>query len=298
MDRASIAAAYEPSQPQVDAVAQALLLALDEAQAWPAQILSLALAALGDIHLPEPQGAARRPELLSVLPALYWVHGLDQAGVWRAADTVAGLWASGAVQVALPDQGQGLQHWWRTRRERLSAEERAHLLEGVFDARDFEPAMRRLCRALAALADNAGQHDLREEVGLQLAGANLLELCGVRLEGAALPAAAELLAQMRAAVQLLSARALQSAFAVRDFYTLIELGERGRSPPGRARRLAERTQAGAAVLRWLAQSAAQRFAVEPKADALQAVMSQAQRWLMTEATGEPAHDDSGAGQRA
>jgi hypothetical protein len=296
MDRAAFATA--PPQFEHDAAAQALLLALDEAHAWPAQILSLALAALGDIHLPEPQGATRQPDLLSVLPALYWVHGLDQAGVLRAADTVAGLWAGGAVQVALPDQGQALQHWWRTRRERLSAEERSHLLEQVFDARDFESAMRRLCRALVALADNAGLHVLHEEVGLQMAGANLLELCSARLQGAALPAANELLAQTRSAVQLLSARALQSAFAVRDFYALIELGERARATPGTARRLAERAQAGAAVLRWLAQSAAQRFAVDPNAAALQAVMSQAQRWLMSDATGEPAHDDSGAGQRA
>ena len=270
-------------QPVASEQAQALAMALQGAQEWMPQILGVALASLGDIDLPDPALPPRNAGVLSVLPALYWVYGLDQAGLLKAAETVAGLWASGAIQVALPDRGQALQNFWRARRERLTADERAHLLGLVFDPRDFEPALQRLCEALVALADNAGQHDIREEVGLEHAATALLELCARRLEGAPLLAASDLLTQARSAVQLLSQRALQTAFAVRDFYALIELGETtagGRAPPS-ARHGAERAQAGAEVLRWLAQAAARRFSIDPRAAALQPLIASAQRWLMS-----------------
>ena len=295
VDRAPAAsqAPSEVSQAPCDE-AQALASALQQAQDWTPEILTLALASLGDIDLPAPAAPPRNAARLAVLPTLYWVYGLDQAGLLQAAETVAGLWASGAIHVPLPDRGQALQDYWRTRRQRLAPQERSHLLGLVFDARDFEPAMARLCTALVALADNAGQRDIREEVGLEVAATRLLDLSAGRLEGAPAAAAADLLAQTRAAVALLSPRALQAAFAVRDFYALIELSERASGRHGqRARRLAERAQAGAAVLRWLAVSAAQGFAVDPQAAQLQTLMAQAQRWLSNTEPGaagaEPGH---------
>ena len=86
-----------------DPQALALALALERAQDWAPRILALALASLGEIDLPDPQVPPRSPGQLSALPALYWVYGLDQAGVLKAAQTVAGLWASGAITVTLPD---------------------------------------------------------------------------------------------------------------------------------------------------------------------------------------------------
>jgi hypothetical protein len=274
--------ANDTQPPPADAEAVALSLALYDAQGWQPQIITMALASLGDISLPEPLVPPRNAGVLSTLPTLYWVYGLDQAGLLQAAETIAGLWASGAITVPLPDHGQALQQYWRTRRERLSADERSHLLGLVFDARDFEPAMRRLCQTLVALADNAGQRDIREEVGVEQAASALLDLCATRLEGAPLLGAPDLLAQTRKAVELLSQRALQTAFAVRDFYGLLDLGERSRGGAGgRSRTLAERAQAGAAVLRWIAQAAAQRFAIDPRAAALQTLIADAQRWLMS-----------------
>lgn len=275
-----------------DAEALALARALADAGGWAEQIVALALADLGDIALPEPRVPPRETALLSTLPVLYWVHGLDQAGVLQAADTVAGLWASGAVTAPLPDRGAALQQYWRGRRERATAAERAHLLGLVFDARDFEPAMRRLCLALVALADNAGQQDLREEVGLQMAATALLELCAARLEGAPLAAAPELLAHARAALQMLALRPLQAAFAVRDFYALVDLRQRDSGRPA-ARALAERAQAGAAVLRWLALAAAGGFRIQPAHAALQSLIVHAQRWLMVPAP-PPRGDDGGS----
>lgn len=266
-----------------DREALALAEALEQARGWQAETLAIVLAALGDINLPLPQVPPRSLNVLAALPTLYWVYGLDRAGVLQAAETVAGLWASGAIQAPLPDHGRLLQQYWRARRERLSQKERAHLLGLVFDGRDFDPALRRLCQALVALADNAGLHDLREEVGLQHAAGALLDLSATRLEGAPLLAAPDLLAQTRAAVELLGLKPLQAAFAVRDFYQLVDLGNSasgGRA--GQARNLAEQAQFGAAVLRWLVQAAAQNFVIDPRAAALQTLMAHAQRWLMSQ----------------
>lgn len=290
------AALLEPREPESaalddtpDADALALAQALDEACTWPAEIATLALAAgpalrdIGDIRLPEPQVPSRSAGVLATLPVLYWVYGLDQAGLLNTAETTAGLWASGSITVPLPDRGAALQQFWNSRRERATAEERAHLLSLVFDERDFEPAMRRLCQALVVLADNAGLQDIREEVGVEAAAQALLYLAANRLEGAPLVAAPDLLAQTRSAVQLLSQRALQTAFAVRDFYSLLDLGKRGQAQPAAlpARQWAERAQAGAAVLRWLALGASAGFAINPRDPALQALIAHAQRWLMS-----------------
>lgn len=270
--------ALEELAPSTDPEALALVQVLDAAIDAATEVAVQALASLGDITLPEPALPTRDASVLATLPLLYWVHGLDQAGLLNAADMVAGLWASGAITTPLPDRGAALQQYWRGRRERATEQERAYLLGLVFDARDFERAMQRLCQALVALADNAGQQDLREEVGLQVAADALLELCAARIEGAPLAAAPDLLAQTRAAVHLLSMRALQTAFAVRDFYALIELRQPRR---GGARQQAERAQAGAAVLQWLAQTAARRFAIDPREAGLQTLIAHAQRWLMS-----------------
>src|SRR5882757_4362014 len=104
-----------------DPQALALSQALAAADGWQGQIVALALDTLADLSLPEPLVPPRNASTLSALPVLYWVHGLDEAGLQRAAETVAGLWASGAITVPLPDHGQALQQFWRTRRERLSA---------------------------------------------------------------------------------------------------------------------------------------------------------------------------------
>ena len=112
MDRAALVAAdtpralphdvaYEIQQPAF-AEAQALAQALQLAQEWTPQILTTALASLGDIDLPPPAVPPRGSDVLAALPTLYWVYGLDQAGVLKAAETVAGLWASGAPSSRRP----------------------------------------------------------------------------------------------------------------------------------------------------------------------------------------------------
>jgi hypothetical protein len=257
--------------------AKTLEAELQNAQAWALQILSCSLAVLGQIDLPDASTAPVNVQTLMTLPTLYWVHGLDQAGLLTTLDTVAGLWASGAITTPLPDHGTALQQHWQHRNLRLKSADRQQLLNQVFEPHDFDPAMQRLCQALAALADNAGQHNMAEEVGLQMAAGQVLELCANRLQGALPLAAPELLTQAQTAVKILSQKPLQTAFAVRDLYSLIDIQQRAR--PGTARQAAQRAQAGAAVLRWLALAGA-NAPINPQDPALQPVLANAQRWLM------------------
>jgi hypothetical protein len=259
--------------PAHDPLALSLASDLESAQHWGLHILSASLAVLGDLNLPDSaaQSPLQSAPSRMALPGLYWVDGLEQAGLFNALDTIAGLWASGAITAPMPDHGAALQTHWRERHQRLHSQERRQLLSQAIDPHEFEPALERLCQALIAAP---GPGHIAEKVALEIATEQLTELCSSRVQGAVLLAAPELLAQAQAGVQLLAQRSLQVAFAVRDFYGLLDLQER--APSGSARRHAEHAQAGASVLRWWALSAS----AGPIAAAPTSVLASAQRWRM------------------
>lgn len=259
------------------------------AQHWQAQAQGLdaqaahafasALGPIGGIDLPEPAVPPRDRQVLAQLSSLYLVNELEP--LMRAAERIASLWSSGAVQVALPRLEPLLGRLWRERRLRLSGDERRNVLALAFSPQEFDPAMRHLCEALVALADNARQHDVREEVGLQYAAQAVLELAATRIEGVVQQAGGELLVQLREATQILSDRSLQGAFGVHDLQGLVRacLVTEPAVAAGVRHRI-ERARAGATVLQWLGTNAAAGFAVDPRDAGLQAVLAAAQRWLL------------------
>jgi predicted chitinase len=269
--------------------AQALEADLDEALAdadtWQAHAQALrvqlaqALAALGDIRLPEPAVPSRSRPTLALLGSLYLVWELEP--LLEASERLVALWASGAIQMHSARLEPALAKAWKERHLRLSGDERRHLLSVVFDPRECAPAMTRLCSALAALADNAQEHDVREEVGLQRAAEAVLELAATRLEGAPAVAAGDLVAQLREATQTLGDRTLQLAMGTHDLQGLARaclVGE-----PAEAASIGDRldrARGGSVVLQWLATHAATGFAVDPRDPGLQAAIAAAQRWLL------------------
>lgn len=247
--------------------------------AQAAQALASALGPIGGIDLPEPAVPPRDRQVLALLSSLYLVNELEP--LMRAAERVASLWSSGAVQVALPKLEPLLGRLWRERRLRLSGDERRNVLALAFSPQEFDPALRRLCEALVALADNARRHDVREEVGLEHAAQAVLELAATRIEGVVQQAGSELLTQLREATQILSDRTLQGAFGVHDLQGLVRaclVTEPAVAASVRHR--IERARAGATVLQWLGTNAAAGFVVNPRDAALQAVLAAAQRWLL------------------
>ena len=262
-------------------------LLLDEVQGWHAQchaqILSFELAldpaCLGSIDLPTPSAPPRNPHILGLLSSLYLVNELEP--LIQASEALLGLWSSGAIAIRLPKLEPELARAWRERRVTLAASERQHLLALAFSPQEFNPAMQALCRSLTALADNAKQRDVREEVGLQYAAQTVLELAAMRLDGALSVASSDLLASLRQATRWLADKGLQSAMGVHSLQDLARacLQRQPELAAGLRHRL-ERARGGSVVLQWLATNAASGFAVDPADAGLQSVIAAAQVWLL------------------
>ena len=282
---------YQPSNTQAqrapaeDTLAHELQHALAEAQAWHDDALALredwaqALATLGDIRLPDSTAPPRSAQTLAVLGTLYLVYELEP--FIQAAERVVALWASGAIQVHLPQLEPALAKAWHERRMRLTAEERQHLLALAFGAREFAPAMQRVCAGLVALADNAQQHDIREEVGLQQAAVAVMDLATQRLAGAPSIASTDLIAQLREATHWLADKTLQGALGVHDLTALARAALVDQ--PALADSLRDRmdrARGGSVVLQWLSTHAVHGFAIDPRDAGLQEVIAAAQRWLL------------------
>lgn len=258
------------------------LACADEWQAHARQLahqLAQALASLGDIRLPDAVVPPRDRQTLATLGSLYLVNELE--GLIQATEKLVALWASGALQVHLPKLEPLLAKAWKERHLRLSRDERQHLLALAFNPQEFAPAMQRLCGALTALADNAQQHDMREEVGLQQAAEAVLELAAMRLAGAPTVASAELIDQLREATQWLGDRGLQLALGTHDLVSLARacLVTEPALAAGLGAAL-DRARGGSVVLQWIATHAATGFAVDPRDSGLQAVIAAAERWLL------------------
>lgn len=86
-----------------------------------------ALAELGDIDLPDTAPTTEDAQHLEVIAPLYLAHELEQAGLLRTGELVAGLFASGAITQPLGPSAQLIADFWRGRRERLAEAERQQL---------------------------------------------------------------------------------------------------------------------------------------------------------------------------
>ena len=225
-----------------------------------------AFADLGDIDLPDldtPPPAARDAELLAPIGPLYMAYELEQAGLLRTAELVAGLFASGAIQQPLGETEARINDFWRLRQQRLSEAERLQLLGQIFDPQAFYPHMQRLCVAIAALADNIDAGDLREAVGLEQAALALAELLASRSGGMLAYAASDILAAVNTALAFMNDRALQLAFGARDLWALVATaGTAQETDAGKVRLHVELAREGASVLVWLAGTAARPAAAQ------------------------------------
>jgi len=242
------------------------------------RVVALALSQLGSIDLPD--SAALDTARLQPLAPLYLVHELEQAGVLRAAEQVAALFAGGAVTHDLGALAPRLVEFWQGRQQRLTQAERAALFEQAFEAHYCYPLLRELCSALVAISDNAGVADLREEVGLEQAASALAEFLAQRATGMITFAARDLLSALTAALALLRERALQSAFGVRDLWALVALTAGGDNRAGQQiRTRVDLARSGSAVLAWLVEANG-RYRPDTLSPQTQELAMAAQRWLL------------------
>src|SRR5205814_7420719 len=74
--------------------------------------LAKALADLGDIDLPDTAPTAQDAQNLEVIAPLYLASELEQAGLLRTAELIAGLFASGTIAQPLGPTSQLIASFW------------------------------------------------------------------------------------------------------------------------------------------------------------------------------------------
>jgi len=275
------AAIFPPATPlrRIDAtLLQALALARETV--GRVQARAMALAGLGDIDLPDTAPTAEDAQHLEAIAPLYLAHELEQAGVLRTAELIAGLFASGAITQPLGPTAQLIAEFWQHRRDRLSAEERQQLFAQVFEPAGFYPLMQALCDALASQLDSPPRaSDVHARVALHEAADALGGWLAPHAVGMAQFAAQDIVQALSQATHFLRDRLLQTAFGVHDLWGLVgAVGSTQGLSAGQLRQHVELGRQGATVLTWMAGGVTQGHAFDPASAAGQQLMAAAEAW--------------------
>ena len=252
------------------------------------RVLAQSLAELGDIELPDGRPSALDAELLKPLGPFYLAFQLDQAGLLRTAEQIAGLYGSGVITAPLGAAGGLLRQYWQDRHNRLTDSERTELFGRVFEAPHFERMLFALMHDIAAHADNGAVQDLREAVALDTSARALADFLAQRASGMTSFAAQDIVASIAQALAFLREPALQAAFSVRSLWALVRISVSGDAATGATEisNFVDRARSGQTVLGWLAQNIGGGFRLDPRDAAAQELIAAAQRWLLATPKGE------------
>jgi hypothetical protein len=256
----------------------------------------VALAELGDIDLPNTAPTAEDAQRLQTIGPLYLGFELDQAGLLRTAELVAGLFASGAITQPLGPTSGLIAQFWHTRQQRMNEAEREQILAQAFNPHDFYPMMQGLCNAMVHLSSYPVQTiDFHGQAVLQQAAQELGAWLAARGGGMISYAADEILQTLSQALRFLRDRLLQTAFGVHDLWSLADVVGQAQGQAGQTgRHRADLGRAGATVLGWLSAGAGDRFALDPAGADGQRVMAAAEDWLLAyQALGATVSSDAG-----
>ena len=206
---------------------------------------------------------------LEAAAALYSGALLEELQPFALVDRLVELWLRGGLAAGpTSSSSQALDHYWRDDAERLSADERRDLYARVF-ADPFEDLWVALLAAMAR-----AEPDVSERADAVRAHLN------ARVDEATLRTAPLLVAQLRAALEVLHAPEILEAYGARDSWALIDtLARREGSEPD-VPRVRTMAATGAVVIGWLAGGA------PPAGDAGEEAVEAAQAWL-TAATRPP-----------
>ena len=199
---------------------------------------------------------------LEAAAALYSGALLEELQPFALVDRLVELWLRGGLPAgATSSSSQALDHYWRDDAERLTADERRALYGQVF-ADPFEDLWVELLAAMARAEPDVTEH--ADAVRAQLSAG---------VDEATLRTAPLLVAQLRAALEVLHDREILEAYGARDSWALIDtLARREGSEPDVAR-LRTMAATGAVVIGWLAGGA------PPAGDAGEEAVEAAQAWL-------------------
>lgn len=252
---ALLAAALSQGQRLVDrATAPGLAFALDE---------------LIGIELPEPAAARVDRAQLRALASLYLAADLETPGIIAAVESLAGLSASGAIQIDLGGADPLVAAWWRGRNDRLTVEERNAFFARLFGTSSgpvaadtgrnarFEDRALELAEALVKLEEGGGMDPsggIRAQSRVRNAARNLSHNLSDHSGGATAFIAGEVMATLKDAFAVLSHPAMRGAFRARDLWDVV----RGIARAGGQLQLPDsqpyvrRGKAGMILIAWLA----------------------------------------------
>jgi hypothetical protein len=243
--------------------AQALVAPLD------ALAFALARPAL-EPAIPPHAAPAIDPDLLRTLGALYLAACFEAAGVIPAAEDLARLARTGAIQRDLGEAAGLVQAFWSGRNERATEAERRAFYADVFgtpaDAAlsgrainaEFEELLLDLCEALYRVAQ-APPGRLAETTAVRRAAERLIENLDQNTSGMTVVMTKDILESQRVALTLLNHPALQAALGAHDVWQAIaRIDSLMRRPERNARPHIDRGRAGLTLLVWLADVARAR----------------------------------------
>lgn len=233
---------------------------------------------LGDIDLPPGAPNAHDAAQLQAAAPLYFASELEAAGLLPTGELIAGLFASGAITQPLGPAAQLIHDFWRSRRERLEANERNAIFGRVFESPFFDRMMEGVCEAIVAEADGT---DMREATLLQSAVVAMGEFLAQRVDAMATIAARDIVTNIDSVLKFLRDRMVHAAFGVPSMWALVAVAGAARGQGDAAiRNHVDRARAGQSVLSWLAShylDQAPKLDLHVPRDV--EVMGAAQRWL-------------------
>jgi hypothetical protein len=221
--------------------------------------LSVALADLDAIDLPPTSVTTVDQAQLRAIASLYLAADLEAAGIVPAVETLAGL-GHGGLSVDLGAATVLIEKFWRARRDRATAEERAAAFTRLFQAGGaFEEDMLILCEALYKLdesATNATYGGLAQQGRVRAAAERLVESLVAGAGGVTVFIAQDILQTLRDCIAILGHAGVRGAFGARDAWGAIaginRMSNTRRPDP---RPYLRRGKAGMTVLSWLADTA-------------------------------------------
>ena len=229
-----------------------------------ASALAVALDELGAIDLPPGLESQVDQAQLRAIASLYLASDLERAGVLPAVEMLAGLGRSGGLGIDLGRAGLLVEHFWKSRNERATVEERTACFNRLFGAAPsdhggFDDAMLEMCEALYKLdenATNATYGGVAQQARVRASATRLVSQLADAGGGITVFLAKEILQGLRDALAILGSPDLRGAFGARDIWGVVAGIDRvAHTSHDTPLSYVRRGKAGMTVLAWLADAA-------------------------------------------
>ncbi|MCB0208150.1 MAG: hypothetical protein KDJ52_02395 [Anaerolineae bacterium] len=261
-----------------------------------AESLARQFSELGAIDLPPVVRPAADQNHIQIAAPLYLAAELEAAQLLPAAETLAALFASGALRIE-GEAADQLYRFWQGRSERFSRQERQAFFARLFGRpsetrlavsgsrnRDFETQLAALAEAIVATQPDAvfGRRPV-SEAGLTIAASRLINNLVGRSGGIATFAARDILKAIEQAISILKLHPVQAAVGAISVWTAVQAVARSYLEESvNVTAHVQRGKSGMLILTWVAEILPHLDSVAPGGHVLppnDPIFSAAVAWL-------------------